>query len=100
MPGDSLRLKWNNYYLTQGLRYAKKNVQYQIQIAGCEKDIANYKIKIDSCGALDQVHKSFEAKQAGTIAKLEKKNSFFKGLAGGLAFYALVREGLNYLKPK
>lgn len=100
MPGDSLRLNTNNYYLTKGLYYANKSVQYKIQIDACEKNISSYKIKMDSAAALDRVHKKFETVQAGRINKLEQKLDRLKGFAAGLALYAIIREGVTLLKPK
>lgn len=100
MPGDSLRLNTNNYYLTKGLYYAKKSVQYKIQADACEKNISSYKIKIDSCVALDRVHKTFENVQAGRITTLERKLDRWKGFGAGLALYAIIREGVTLLKPK
>lgn len=98
MPGDSLRLNTNNYYLTKGLYYAKKSVQYKIQIDACEKNISSYKIKMDSCAALDRVHKTFENTQASRITKLERKRNGWRNFAIGFIGYAIIRESLNLLK--
>lgn len=100
MPGDSLRLNTDNYYLRLGLGIAKNAVQYKIQLAGCRSNAKDYKSKLDSVLILDGIHKRVEAGLTTKVYKQERKTATFKGLFGGLALAVFLRESFTLIKEK